>query len=915
MSKTAQSPHAEPANHTQDFIDAMSKAGCAPHDNADITPDGEDHTIRAAGDRKDKRLAYCLTICPDGFAYGNFIFFKTGDKGSWHSGKGAKGLSKEERAANKERMERAEAEKEARRQEVYKQKAIEAKALWAASKPADPEHPYLKRKSIQPNGARQDGDDLIIQMVADGRICSYQRILADGSKYYMAGARKQAAYFPIANAGDDKRVMVLVEGFATGCSVREATNLPIIVCFDAGNLMSVALEIRKKYPTSTLLIAADNDHDGETNTGRVKGEAAAMKVDGFCIWPEFADGDAGSDFNDLHASQGLEAVKTRILAATAAREGASGVTTPLESGLQPTGADSINEGIPPPSEYEDRGGPTIDENGDINLTGDMGLPFRILGYNDEMFYYFPFGMQQIIKWSAASHTINNFIQLASLQEWKDWALRASEERMTPKEIPLYAFNEMKRVSVSRGVFQEEDRVRGCGVWMDVDRVVLHCGDKLLVDGVLTPPKNMTSHYVYAAAAQRFKHHASPLSNQEAQKLREICTMPTWENPLSGLLLAGWLVIAPVCAALEWRPHIWLTGESGAGKSTLLNQIIKKVLVNISYNADGGTTESSIREGLGYDARPVIYDEAEGKGNKFSLMDGVLALAKLSSSGGNVGKRGQKRLTFRSSFCFSAINPPIKDFASETRISLLNLKRNTAINSEKHYDALVDAINSTLTPDYGRRMLARTVMHMPNLLTNIKTFKRAATVVIKNARAADQVSAMLGGLYMLGSTGLITDEEAQKWIAERDWTEHTAISQVGDPERLLHHIGTSVVKVSGGTSNRECTIGTLISCALGRESEVGVDVAKSTLKQYSISVKTDGVIIGNDNKNMARILGDTDWAINWNKTLSRIPGTIKISKHYFGSTDNQRSIKLPAKLFYEDEAAPETHQEEMEIAFD
>lgn len=632
----------------------------------------------------------------------------------------------------------------------------------------------------------------------------------------------------------------------------------------------------------------------KTNVGIEKGREAATTIGGFAVWPEFDefDVDCPSDFNDLHQKKGLNAVKEYIMSI-------------IEANGSKQDQEEVYE-----REYDE---PTIEENGNINLkkTSMGSLPFKVLGHNNGTYYYFPFGLQQIFGWSAAGHTMNNLLQLASLNEWQDWASEEFPIRLSNKEIPLYAFDKMKEIATDKGVFQEEDRVRGCGAWIDAKRVVLHCGDRLLVDGVETMPRDLTGHYVYTAASQRFKCKVEPLTNKEAQMLRHICSMPTWENPLSGLLLAGWLVTAPVCAALEWRPHVWLTGEAGAGKTSIMTHIIKRVLSNISYNVDGGTSESSIREGLGYDARPVIYDEAEGHGDKTSLMDGVLALAKLSSSGGYVGKRGQTRFIARSSFCFSAIYPPIKDFASETRISLLALKKNLAPNSRQHFEQLMDAINKTLTPEYGRRMLARTVKYMPNLLENIQTFKKAATIIIKDARAADQVSAMLAGLYMLGSTGLISIEDAEKWINERDWTEHTTISEDSDQDRLLHYIATSIINVRGEKGAKDYTIGTLISCALEKCGDVGQQIAKDVLKQYSILARLDGIFIGNKNQNMKKILKDTEWVLNWNKTLSRIQGSKSISLQYFSPADKQRCLRIPAELFYGD-SKPVVIEDEQEI---
>ncbi len=897
----------------QDFVDAMVKAGCVPQYPEEIQPTGQDEYATLLGDKKPGRIGYCLTVHPDGFAHGNFISFKHDIKGKWSSIQNNKKITKEEKEAFVLRMKTMEADKQKRKESGYADAAKIAEKLWADSTACE-SHPYLTKKKVKSYGLRTaiescnisglfvEKGDLIIPLWQDGKISSFQKIDNDGVKLNQPGGKKSGSYFKI---GNDTDVVCISEGYGTAASVHEATGFCTYAAVDAGNLMDVGLAVRKMHPDALIIFAADNDQwsvnsKGEMhNTGVEKAKQAAVKVNGFEVHPDFPpdDMDLRSDFNDLHTSEGLSAVKDKIISVVDA---------------QPRREEAIEEDNPYVFEYGD---PTIDENGDVDLTGDMRLPFKILGFNDGVYYYFPFGVQQIFGFTASAHTLNNLLQLASFDEWKEWAKSAVEVKLNPKEIATYAFDTMKQIAEKRGVFVEGNRVRGCGAWMDAGRVVLHCGDKLLVDGTLTSPRDLTSRYVYAAASQMLKHNAEPLSNKEAQELREICSMLKWENPLSGLLLSGWLVIAPVCAALAWRPHIWLRGEAGAGKTTVLDEIIRPVLGDIALNVDGGTTESAIRNSLKYDARPVIYDEAEGKGNKFSLMDGVLALAKLSSKGGVITKFGQKSFSARSSFCFSSINPPIKDFASETRISMMDLKKNKDPNAQEHFKKIMAKIDKTITPEYGRRMLSRTIKYMPILLKNIKTFRDAANSVIKDSRAADQVSAMLAGLYLLGSTKEITEQEAKDWISERDWTEHTAIAEEPDHERLLHYISTSIVNVKGSNGNRDYTIGTLISAAIGKNSEVGVEVAKSVLRQYSILARHDGIFFGNKNHNLEKILKDTDWCINWNKTLGRIAGSKSISNQYFSSGDKQRAMMIPAEFFHgERPAQQEMPIEEEEISF-
>ena len=80
------------------------------------------------------------------------------------------------------------------------------------------------------------------------------------------------------------------------------------------------------------------------NTGIFYGQQAAAAVGGFAVWPIFENNEETkfSDFNDLHVTKGLEAVKDKILSviSIAEREVAGGVIEPHNSSQSP-GHDSI----------------------------------------------------------------------------------------------------------------------------------------------------------------------------------------------------------------------------------------------------------------------------------------------------------------------------------------------------------------------------------------------------------------------------------------------------------------------------------------------------------------------------------------------------------------------------------------------
>src|SRR3546814_2609502 len=95
---------------------------------------------------------------------------------------------------------------------------------------------------------------------------------------------------------------------------------------------------------------------------------------------------------------------------------------------------------------------------------------------------------------------------------------------------------------------------------------------------------------------------SPLSDEEASRIIDICCRLRWEKPYGGWLLAGWIAIAVICGALNWRPHVWLTGSSGSGKSWLLDNVIRPLIGAIAVYCQSNSTEAGIRQTLATEDR-------------------------------------------------------------------------------------------------------------------------------------------------------------------------------------------------------------------------------------------------------------------------------------------------------------------------
>lgn len=174
-------------------------------------------------------------------------------------------------------------------------------------------HPYLDKKRVKAYGVRftKDGALVIPARDADGKIHTVQFIHPDGSKIYLKGGDKRGHYHLI---GEVKDRIIVVEGYATGATIHEATGEAVAVAFDAGNLAPVARAIREKYPHAHIVLAADDDYRTEGNPGRTKAQAAADEVDGVVVLPKFSGAREGlTDFNDLAVAEGLNKVRAQLM--------------------------------------------------------------------------------------------------------------------------------------------------------------------------------------------------------------------------------------------------------------------------------------------------------------------------------------------------------------------------------------------------------------------------------------------------------------------------------------------------------------------------------------------------------------------------------------------------------------------------
>jgi conjugative relaxase-like TrwC/TraI family protein len=292
-----------------------------------------DSALEKALENKGKKVRFgknkIYEVCWHGEA-GYVKSYKTTDYFKWGLNSIKEGqkfveISKEE--ALKKQIENQKAKEEQEKQKIAEELKVAARAkkyfegFFKASSVNTSQNKYLQKKGINQKvieGVRFTKDDKLAIPVHDtkGIIQSLQIIDSEGKKTFLTGGKKMGNFFMIDSSKmKDSKEIYLAEGFATGVSVHMATNKPVAVTFDAGNLEHVLKNLKEAHPNKEFTIAADNDLWKESNIGKEKAELAARKFGAKVILPNFTiahKDETPTDFNDLHKLSGIKEVQKQI---------------------------------------------------------------------------------------------------------------------------------------------------------------------------------------------------------------------------------------------------------------------------------------------------------------------------------------------------------------------------------------------------------------------------------------------------------------------------------------------------------------------------------------------------------------------------------------------------------------------------
>lgn len=819
----------------------------------------------------------------------------------------------EQQRAHEEARARRHAEQQAAEAAAHAAAAERALAIWSSATPAPADHPYLVRKGIEAHGARWaaewvkewvDGDGeihtfrhksalLIPIWSAPGKLSSLQAIFPTKcigrgddarDKDQLADGRKQGCYFLIGRIKPDTDLVLVCEGFATGASLHQATGLPVMVAFDAGNLEPIATMLRGKLPNARIVLCADNDRfttrrDGTPHNPGVEAATKAAKACGGILavptFPADAEGKP-TDFNDLQQLEGLEAVRGAIDNAlnppAAAPEAAPAATPPWEGEAETS--------APAPAPAAQATAAAEEEDEEEDGTPANNREFAIMGYDHDAVFVFVHRKRQLMEMSSAKMSGTGLLHLAPLN-W--WEMHFPGDK--GKVDHMAAANFLIQTAQQRGIF-DPDFIRGRGAWSDEGRIVYHHGDHLTVDGQTTDITAIKSRYIYELKRSMPGPAEVELTSEEGKCLLDLAGKFRWATPGSAALLAGWTALAPVCGALPWRPHIWITAEAGGGKSTALNLYVHWLLGGVDVFADGSkSTEPGIRQKLHCDARPVLIDEAESNEEKDALrMQSILALVRSSSteSGAQAfkGTAGGEGMAFnvRSMFCLASIQVALKQKADADRLTVLGLRSPTDAEKERageEWRALRKALDkmhedSTLPA----RLMRRSLNLLPITLQNVRVFSDAAADRFGRQRDGDQLGTLLAGAWSLISSQVATREQAIEMIDRYDWSEHREMADNNEAQKVLQALLEAHIRVDRGI---EVTVFELVSAAAGRQAdtlEMSADTANGFLQRYGLKVRNGQLLASNTSTELRRLMAGTGFEADLRGALLRVPGATK-----------------------------------------
>ncbi len=436
---------------------------------------------------------------------------------------------------------------------------------------------------------------------------------------------------------------------------------------------------------------------------------------------------------------------------------------------------------------------------------------------------------------------------------------------------------MKQCS-RRGLFDPAHGLRGPGIWrVEGGGLVVHCGNSVF-DGSGWRPAGIEIgdvHYPAYPAEPRpdFNH---PATAADAAYLHDHLAMWNWRNPPGATrLVHGWLMCAMICGALDWRPHIWISGDIATGKSAL-ERLLKTALggERAIWRASD-VTEAGIRMGLDGAAKAVLLDEIEPKAGSNKVRN-VVELSRLASTDeqGAVVRGSTEGLSrawhIRGCFYFtSVIHAPLRP-ADKKRICVIDLDPLPAADDIGAVrQILVAAREKVRLMAPGLR--ARMILGYARFLENLAIYDLAMGGLGQSVRHADQLGTILAAHDTALYDDPVTLDHAVARIEALDIESYIAgADESAHADCLSHLLSTSLAVdfATGGTTRM--TIGEMIGKSFEGGDYYGVELRRHGLATRERADGRRFLLVARRHRGLNDIFANTDWEGGaWSQLFARL----------------------------------------------
>lgn len=350
---------------------------------------------------------------------------------------------------------------------------------------------------------------------------------------------------------------------------------------------------------------------------------------------------------------------------------------------------------------------------------------------------------------------------ASTPNYPQWAWpRYGRSAKAGEAPPIKSFDDdhcrtaLMRACSRRGLFSPADKLRGRGMWCERGGgLIYHAGEELWTLEVRADKPafraaetGLREGFLYP----RLPSLPAPVAVGDDPVPTLLRTFSKWNFegprlgdetiPVAAVLLLGWIGVAFLGGALDWRSAILLLGDKGTGKSTL-----QKALQDLFGDAlfhSGDTTAAGIYQKMGHDARPVAVDELEPDADPRKV-DAVVRLMRVAASGESASRGGSNHqgveFTLRSAFLFSAINNPLVAAQDLSRVAILRLRE---LVPGQEMPAPIDADLC------GRILLGRLMAAWPRFEATRDEYMRALAAGGHNGRGQKTYGTLLAAADLL-----------------------------------------------------------------------------------------------------------------------------------------------------------------------